>query len=202
MRIGLIIVLMLLVTGCASVAPSRALQQYESVTLAPWVGDAKAVTGVSFTRSAQGRDSASLIGICVSQNVTNRSVTVTGQESTYIGPYTGRVYSNVKSDSVSGGEVVLFASEDGNSVVAQGSESYQVPMLVPVEKSVRYTLTATEIQNGFKYAFTNIESAQLNTGVVANQGYSKLGAHEGASPELALAALESLASDIDSCMYQ
>tara|TARA_R110001606_G_scaffold68797_1_gene157170 strand:+ start:14345 stop:14944 length:600 start_codon:yes stop_codon:yes gene_type:complete len=199
MKIIVLLFLCALVASCASVAPSRGLSGYENVELKPWIYGAQAVSGVTFSYAAPasiGND----LGYCVAQHVSNRQVDVKDDSQSYFGAYTGNYYRVERSRSVDGGEVIMYASKDGASVAAQGSAVYQLPGMIPVDKVIRFNMALSNKEGKTEYVFSNIEVAQLDTGIIANSGFQPLGAHKHASPELALNALKAIAEKIQRCI--
>lgn len=189
----------LALSGCASTAPSPALSGFDQVELEPWVYGAQAVTGVSFSYALQAPANNEL-GFCVAQHVSNRQVNVKDQSSSFYGAYTGNYYHVERSRSIDGGEVMMYASQDGKSVAAQGSAIYQIKFMTLVDKAVRFSLAVEERGGNVNYKFSNIEVAQLSTGVVHNEGFSRLGAHKQAYPEAALSALKDISQKIQRCL--
>lgn len=189
-----------LTVGCASVTPSRGLSAYPGVKLEPADYGAQHVAGVDFTRPKHGKSGRD-ISFCVAQFVSNRSVSITDQSRSFVGQYTGNYYQINSGQTVAGGEVISHASADGAAVVANGSEGYRVTSLgMPVERVIRFKLTAEPTSSGYRYRFSELEAAQLSTGAVQNTGFSLLYAHEAAQPEPALQALERLTQKIDDCL--
>jgi hypothetical protein len=195
----LLLSLCVLATSCASVAPSRSLTGYENVELKPWVYGAQAVSGVTFSYPSPAT-ARNELGYCVAQHVSNRQVDVKDQSQSFFGSYTGNYYRVERSQSVDGGEAIMYASKDGSSIVAQGSAVYQLASMVPVDKAVRFNLALENKGGSTRYVFSSIEVAQLNTGIVANNGFQPLGAHKEAGPELALDALKSISEKIQACI--
>ena len=176
MKIIVLLFLCALVASCASVAPSRGLSGYENVELKPWIYGAQAVSGVTFSYGAPASISNDL-GYCVAQHVSNRQVDVKDDSQSYFGAYTGNYYRVERSRSVDGGEVII-----------------------PVDKVIRFNMALSNKEGKTEYVFSNIEVAQLDTGIIANSGFQPLGAHKHASPELALNALKVIAEKIQRCI--
>ncbi|MNR34942.1 hypothetical protein D3C85_1527530 [compost metagenome] len=99
-----------------------------------------------------------------------------------------------------GGGVIVQASKDGRSVVAERVTEYSTSSLIPIQRAVRFTLSAKVGDAGRTFYFSKLEQAQLDTGVASNTGYRKIGVWSGANPDLALSSIRDVAGSINGCL--
>jgi len=190
-NIILAVAAVVVLSGCAySRMPE--LSKYQ----AEYVPDysAELVSAVVFKRPGSSGDLVQ----CIAETVSNQGVTLRDSAGSFVGAATGRYYSASNSAHVGGGEVLQYVSADGRSVVANGSTQYSSGMLV--SRSVRFKLSAQQKADERVYRFADLSQAQLNTGSAANYVYGGIGAWSGANPDLALASLEQVASNIEACL--
>lgn len=172
----------LAITGCST----QRVTINEDVSYQPWQS-AEAIETVRFPATEESGNTT----LCVAKIVSNNSVTLQDSSGSFWGPYTGRYYQNNKSFQAGGGDVIIY--QDDRSIVARGVSEYAASAFV--NRAVRFTLTVSDNQ----YEFSNIEQAQMNTGVAPNTGYHKIGAWSGADPDKAVSSLKLIAQEIDSC---
>ena len=198
MRKTILIFVLAGLAGCATTAVSPALSHMDNVEIGP------GPHGFQYVNKATYRfDGVSAIGealpICVVQNVQNKSVTLQDSSTQKFLPYVGFV-SNKSAREVGGGQVITYISDDKSTVLADGVTSYQPTGLIPIAQSVRFSLSTKASADGLDAVFTNIDQAQVDTGVAANDGYTKLGAWPGQNPELAIGELKKIADSIAECV--
>ena len=157
------------------------------ITYTPWLSSE--AIGTFWVPGVASGDS---LNLCAAQAVINRSVTLQDSAGSHFGAFTGKYYETSNTREAGGGAAVLHESAAG--IVAQGVTSYQASALV--KRAVRYTLT---IKAG-GYLFSNIEQAQMDTGVVANSGFNPVGAWVGADPDKAIRSLEAVAQQVEQCI--
>ncbi|MBZ5489141.1 hypothetical protein HW452_16600 [Halomonas aquamarina] len=187
-----------LLSGCASQQTAMDFSRFGDVQLGQWGGgvNAQAVKSVAFAHPSAGDVDQDKLAACVAENVTNRGVTLSDTAGSHFGTYTGNYYQQSNQHSVGGGSVIV--REGSGNIVAEGITEYSASALV--KRAVRFTMTAQLGESGNVYRFSNLEQAQLNSGAVANSGFDKIGAWQGANPDLALVSLEQLSSNIDNCI--
>lgn len=200
MRLAVLVCAALVLGGCASVSQvSPAIQGMENVEIGPGPGGHQYVNKVSYQF-----DGAVVAGealpICVVQNVQNRQVTLEDSSSQRFVPYVG-VVSKESAREVGGGQVITYVSEDKQTVLANGATAYQhTSMMLSIDQSVRFSLSAKSSQEGLSVVFTEIDQAQIDTGAIANTGYKKLGAWPAQNPEMAIERLNAIATNIADCV--
>lgn len=186
--------LTVLLAGCSTPTVMPALAQYD-IQMEPWQSG-KSVEAVTFKHA--GGVSGDRLPSCVARIVANDSITLSDTANSFYGAYTGNYYSNSRSSESSGGDVLTYVGEGGQSVVARGSVGYEASGLV--RRAVRFSL-AIDVKDGIRVMkFSRLEQAQINTGAAANTGFNKIGAWSGATPDLAIASLEKLAGQINDCL--
>ncbi|WP_374697287.1 hypothetical protein LQZ44_11955 [Alcaligenes nematophilus] len=153
----------------------------------------------SYTVSSDINEKADL-PFCIASNLKNESVFVKGSATGHVGAYSGRYYQTESARTVGGGEVISYSSKDGDKVVATGTTEYNASMIVV--RSVKFQLVATKQNGSVKLVFSPIEQAQLDTGVVENRGYFKIGAWDGAHPDKAVEAIQAEAQKIVKCLQE
>lgn len=183
MRLAAVALLSIVISGCAT-SPSD-LARYGQVEL-----ESQNVMSLSITRDGPVR--ASSLQRCVAITIRNDSVTMT-QSGGYVGSYTGKYYQTSSSREVGGGSVSQYVAEDGSEIVARGETKFTTSL---VERSLRYTLNLAQTENNRTYKFTGIEQAGTTNGY----GYHKIAAMAGTGVEAALASLDGVVGELESCM--
>lgn len=189
-----ILFLTIILAGCSTSGVMPQLSQY-NINLEPWYSG-KAVTSVTF--SYPGDVEGDRLPMCLAQSISNRSVSLEDSSRSFYGAYTGNYYSISSAREAPGGNVLSYVGRDARSAVANGSTSYDASALV--RRAVRFSLFV-DINGGRRVmSFTNLEQAQLSTGVAKNTGFNRIGAWSGANPDLAIASLKSLSEQINNCI--
>ncbi|MFA5489615.1 MAG: hypothetical protein WC284_10400 [Candidimonas sp.] len=189
---------LVLLGGCATNSVSPSLSGMDNVEIGPGPYGYQYVSKVSYRFDGVAVKGEAL-PMCVVQNVQNKSVTLQDSSSRQFMPYVGYV-SKESAREVGGGQVITYLSDDKRLVMADGVTSYQTGSLVPINQSVRFSVALKASDNTLSAVFTNIDQAQMNTGAISNDGYSKLGAWSGMNPELAIGELKMIASNIADCV--
>lgn len=200
MRAALISLVAVTLGGCASVSSvSPALSQMDNVLIVPGDNGYQYVEKVSYKFDGTiAKEDA--LALCIAQNVQNNSVTLQDSSNRTFIPYVGTV-SNTTARDVGGGQVLKYVSEDRKSILADGVVPYQYDFLaISVKEFARFSLAAKAAKDSLLIDFTNVEHAQVDTGVSANDGYSKLGAWPGQHPEVVVGVLQKIASRINDCV--
>jgi len=182
-----------LIAGCSTNRMPE-LSRYDA-KFQPW-SSAESVNAVSFIRSG----APGSLPLCVALVVSNSGETLSDSSNSFFGAYTGNYYSLEKSVQVGGGNVLQYVAPDNNSLVAEGAVRYEVSSLVT--RSVRYKLSASQLDGGRSYVFSDLAQAQINSGAASNTGYGPVGSWSGANPDLALQSLERVADEIERCLAQ
>lgn len=201
MRCGLACALTLTVlTGCGHLQPiSPGLESKEGITLSDSDSMDRYLERVELSRPVAPND-AEALPFCVAQTVATDEATLVDSSGSFVGAFTGTYYerTNVrKAGSIDG---LRFASSDGNELVVEGTAGYTTGEIIPLQYSVRYTLAIEGQAESTAYVFTDIQQAQLNTGVLANTGYDPVGAWKGAHPSEVHSALSAVADRVSDCV--
>lgn len=166
MRTALVIVVAGLLGGCASTTTvSTALSGMNNLAYGTDSYGNQYVTHAHYVFDGVPPRGDSL-PLCVAQNVQNKSVTLADSSGSFLGA-SGTYYQIDKAREAGGGSVIKYVSDDRQSVLAQGSAGYQFLMpLGPIDESVRFDLKAQAMPDRLVLGFSNLERAQLATGVV------------------------------------
>lgn len=189
-----------LLAGCATRTRTPELAQYQNVKYATnekW--GYEYIEGVTYTYPGTSKAGKDALPVCVAQNVQNKAVNLRGnQNSGFLG---GSFWNTGNSETVGGGSVISYVSDDRNSVVAQGTNIHDTGViLAPNKDAVAFRLTAKRSPAGTAMAFSNLERASEDTGSMSNQGYYKVGSWGGASPTRVLDGLKKTADTINGCL--
>lgn len=187
--------------GCAingTGTADPALSNLDGVTLGS-DGTNQFVEQVEFVYGTDGAEKP--LPLCIAQNVTNRSTSVTGETSSYLSPITGNRYSTQGTNDIGGGEALSYISQDEKSVVANGNTSYTFKSgFVPIKRTVRFSLNAEQSENNLILSFDNLEQVQNDAGAAPLGGYHGLGAWQGGGGVMAYGALEEVARGVRDCL--
>ena len=198
MRLTIILLLAATLTACANMAEvSNKIAGLDGVEITQ--GEYGEQLLESYTVKGRGASDADL-PFCIAKSIQNNDVTITDSSRSFVGAYTGRYYQAGSTVNIGGGSVLTYVSVLGDKVVAQGTTSYRSGGLV--ERSVRFQLTAASQEDLVTLIFSPIEQAQLDTGAIANKGYYRVGAWDGASPDLVIAALSRESDKIINCLRE
>lgn len=189
----------LLVTACATTEVAPNLDKFGDVKFVTSPQGYQMLGGVGYKFSIK-EAKADVLPLCVAQVVENREVNLTGVET--VTSYIPGVFrSDSKSVMVGGGQTITYVSDDRKTVIAKGVEPYVVgASFMPVERSIRYALTAKLSGELLSLSFDKLEYAQLSTGSIKNDGYKQLGAWPAAQPEKALASIKKVAENLNNCI--
>lgn len=99
--------------------------------------------------------------------------------------------------AVAGGPVIDSVSESLSSIVASGNLKYSAGLATDI---LRFKMILTLSEKEARISFINIQRAQQDTGLWANDGFSPLGVWFGSRYEQAYTALENKAANIAQCM--
>lgn len=182
-------------TGCATQSASLDLSRFGNVEKEPWESR-EAIKSVEFTLASSVDVEQDRLAMCVAENVTNRSVTLSDNAGSHFGAVTGTYYNQSNQQSVAGGQTIIREGE--GKIVAEGLIEYSASTFV--NNALRFTLIINTGDSNNSYRFANLQRAQLGTGTLANTGFGKIGAWPAAKPEKAIQSLESLAVQINSCL--
>lgn len=138
---------------------------------------------------------------CMAASISNKTVSLQDASNSFVGQATG-AYHDIKSVRAdAGGEVVKAVAADKSSVAAQGRTEYQFASgLVTITRYVQFDVGAERTGQGTRMTFTNLKQAQASTGVLANDGFSTIGAWEGTNPDLVLASLDAIGAKVGKCL--
>lgn len=146
--------------------------------------------------SKTGKDA---LPVCIAQNIQNKAVTLRGnQNSAFIG---GAFWNTSTSDTVGGGSVINYVSDDRSTVIADGTTFIDIGnILAPNKDAVTFRLTAKRAPTGTSLVFSNLERATTESGNMANPGFNKIGVWSGARPLPVLGSLKKTADTINNCL--
>ena len=147
--------------------------------------------------SGSGQAPPGKIAMCAASVIRNDAVSLGDSSRTFVGAYTGNYYQAGSNREVGGGGVIQYVSPDESSVVAKGETGYTSAM---VSRSVRYTVTIRSSGPERKYLFAGIQQAQLDTGSMANAGYSPVHVMMGGGSEDVARSLSAVAAEIETCI--
>lgn len=203
MRKLLVVPLVVALAGCVMAGRAPGLAAYDSASYEQDQYGQEFITAVTFRYPAQPDLSADALPLCIVKTVDNRSVTLSDSSRSWVGPYSGYYYRAGIQREAGGGEVLSFVSSDKREAVATGTTTHRYSFgAAPIERSVRFTLNAKASVSETVFQFDRLEWAQLDTGIAANNGYSRIGAWEKAQPELAAASLKAIADKLNACLSQ
>ncbi|WP_193090531.1 hypothetical protein [Advenella sp. FME57] len=196
----IVLATVVLLAGCATRTRTPELAQYQSVKYATnekW--GYEYIEGVTYDYPGASKAGKDVLPVCIAQNVQNKAVTLRGnQNSGFLG---GTYWNTGNSETVGGGSVISYVSDDRNTVVAQGTNTHDTGViLAPNKDAVAFRLTAKRSTAGTTMAFSNLERASEDTGQMANQGFYKVGSWSGASPTRVLDGLKKTADTINTCI--
>ena len=189
-----------LLAGCATRTRTPELAQYQNVKYATnekW--GYEYIEGVEYSYPGASKAGKDALPVCIAQNVQNKAVTLRGNQNS--GFFRGAFWNTGTSDTVGGGSVISYVSDDRNTVVAQGTNIHDTGnVLAPNKDAVSFRLTAKRSPAGTSMAFSNLERASEDSGQMANQGFYKVGSWSGASPTRVLDGLKKTADTINNCL--
>lgn len=137
--------------------------------------------------------------VCAAENVQNKAVTLRGNQNS---AFIGRAFWNTStSDTVGGGSVISYVSDDRNTVIADGTTFIDIGnFLAPNKDAVTFRLTAKRGQTGTSLACSNLERATTESGNMTNPGFNKIGVWSGARPLPVLGSLKKTVDTINTCL--
>lgn len=188
-----------LLTGCSTKRIAE-LDQYPGLKIEKnqqW--GYEYIDGITFEYPATKSGGKDVLPVCVAQNVQNKSVTLKGNQGTaFVG---GAFWQTGKSETVGGGSVISYVSDDRNTVIADGTNMIDTSaMLVKMENAVTYRLTAKRNPAKTLLAFSNLERAATDSGNIGNPGYNKIGVWSAAKPMQVIGSLKKTADTINTCL--
>ncbi|MDE1557027.1 hypothetical protein N5J23_11080 [Comamonas aquatica] len=186
------------IVGCVSMERSPALGDAGNLIFEKDAYGNEFIVEAKYSYKLANPTEKDALPLCVSQIVENRSVGVKGN-TTSIGPYTGRLYTQQISSTLGGGQVIRYVSDDRKKVIAEGAATYETGSAF-VSRNVRYVLTAKTEEQALNLSFGKLEHVQLDSGVASNNGYGKIGSWAGATPDKALEKIKSVAEALHQCL--
>lgn len=191
---------LLALSGCAGTTSiSEGLSNYSGVS---YEKDAHNTFVASYEKSKETKnyDQDDLMK-CVLLSLKNDDTTLTDSSNSFFGQYSGTYYDIRNTSNVSGGEVIKYILKDSVGVIAQAKTSYSTTFgIAPITRSVRYDLLIEKNEDRVLFKAANITQAQIDSGASTNYGYSKLGAWDGANPDLAIASIDSDINKVHQCL--
>jgi hypothetical protein len=181
---------------CALAACSAPATLPDGVALRP----GKASGGYIDTRVVQVRPAPfARVKLCLAQTVSNPGITLTGGITAPLGL---DITPHVQTVAVSGGDIFKYQDESIGTAIVTGLVDTGPSLLGTTQSVTRFELTAEapEGSSATRLTFRNITRADLNTGTIANDGFSPVGSWQAAHPEPVIAALDRLAASIDACL--
>ena len=156
---------------------------------------------VDFSYTASRTYDFSALRLCVAQNVSNESYTLTGDASTWRGPATGTYYRNDRQQHVAGSvDIFKLVDERNATLIAVGTTSATQGGLVPATDIIRFELVAKVQGNHMELVFTNITRAWQDTGGASNDGFEPVGVWQGTRADNVYRGLEAVANGIKACL--
>lgn len=177
--------------GCAS--PTKIDPALAGLSNAKIVGTPPRLEAIEFDYTLAGVGKP--LPLCIAQNVRNRATT---QTATPINNMAKTLVGN-RAQSVSGGGVISYVSDDEKTVVANGNTTYNFTFaLAPVDRTVRFSLNAETAEQRLNLLFDDIQ--QLQNNATQLHGFQRLPAWEDAGGIEAYQALEKLARSVANCV--
>lgn len=187
-------------TGCVTAQRSSELATRPGITFNEAQPGWFVISGAEIERpgSAIGVDGMTA---CLATHINNKTVRLTDSSRSFVGAATGNYY-NIQSARDEAAETpVRFISSDGGEAVARGQTSYSFTAgLAVITRVVRFTLNVKQSSTTNRYAFSDIDTAQTDTGVLANAGFGPFYDVAGLYPEKAYDKLSGLADTINTCL--
>ncbi|MBY6063318.1 hypothetical protein CWI80_02085 [Pseudidiomarina sediminum] len=143
--------------------------------------------------------SPSLSAKCLILHVDNHGITLKDSSNTFVGPYTGRLYSIDSSTDIQGDSVLLF--NDEHATIGQGLvKGSFVFGIATIEKIYRFKLILEPIDGQTVLSYSNIQAAQVDTGYSPNSGFVKVGAWPEAQPMLLVNLINAKTEALKKCL--
>lgn len=184
--------MVVLLSACSS-TPATLPQ---GVTLRP----GKASGGYIDTRELRVRPAPfKRVEFCLAQEVSNPGVTLTGGTAA---PFVLDRYPRTSTVNVGGGNIFKYQDANAGVAIVTGTTDAGPSLLGTTRLIVRFDLSASAPEGSADtlLTFRNIARADQDTGAITNDGFTPVGSWEAAQPEAVVAALDGIASAIDSCL--
>jgi len=189
--------------GCAMTGRAPELAAFDGARYEMDSHNQEFISGVTFQYPGHAPRRADALPLCAAKTIDNRSVSLSDSSRSFVGPYSGYYYDVKASREAGGGAVLRYVSDDKKEVVADGSARYSFTFgFAPVERAVRFAAAIKLSPAATVVSFDKLEEAQLDTGILSNDGFRRIGAWSGTHSDLALAALQKVADAVVECVGQ
>ena len=149
-----------------------------------------------FYKPAQPVDFSKL-KTCITENVTNRAVTLTDSANSFTGPFMAMRYNGGNSHTVPGGDIFKMVDEAHATLFVSGNTGSHADASNDI---AQFDLRACIANGGVTLKFINITSAQRFSGMVVNDGFTPVELGAGARARAAYEALQGVAERIKTCL--
>ena len=192
-RFLFLLVVVIFITSCVT-----AVKMPQNVTISDEIIDS-----IWFDYPLQNNEISAfkMTKICIADNLTNEEVMLSDSSKSFVGSYTGNLYTINSEKQIEGGQVIRMYDEDIKTVVARGSHKYNKTVgFLPMNFYLRYTVKINIKNNKLLIKYSNIERAQSDTGYASNSGFNPIGQWPGARPEEVYNELEMLSKKMNNCI--
>lgn len=200
-RMSWLVVSVIALSGCAMTGVQQGLTSKPGLELsAPDQYGQQHLQSVTLTRPNAPHD-AERLSFCVAKTVPKQQFTLSGNEEAYSNLWLGIYHhdKDVREVGVGGGR--HYVSDDGRTIITRGTaKDTGSAGILSADRGIRYTLEISPQGERMRYQFTDIQQAQLDTGVVTNNGFGVVGAWAGADPIGVYRKLVDITNDINHCL--
>ena len=184
----------LALAGC-SVAPERLPN---GVTTVPaGFGDATVLDKIDRSFDTDKNVNFSKVKLCVAQSIDNDGFTMKGNTQSYVGAFTGNLYTTSSKDKVDGGNIFKYIDESSQTIIIDGKVKTKHML---TDFVVKYDAKIVLNKQSLSVVFSDLERAQVDTSVMQNKGFQKIGTWKGFNAPLFVAAIDSVAEKFKSCV--
>lgn len=194
-KIFLLIAAAAMLNGCVSHQRSEVVNAIPGVVFQNLDG-VETIKSYSVEKQT-GSTSKDALKTCVLRNITNNQVQLTDASKSFTDDATGKYHNIQTSSNVQGGAVIQ--TETSKGIIFSGTGEYTISVL-KIKKTVRFTGEITNNENKATFIFSNIQQAQNDSGLMANDGFSPVGSWDSVNPERVIHVLDEKADAISSCL--
>lgn len=190
----LLLGLSVIMVGC-SVAPE---QLSSGVTTIPaGFGDATYLDKIDRSFTLNKDVDFSKIKLCAAQSINNDGFTIKGDSNSYVGAFTGNLYTSTSKEKIDGGNIFKYIDEPSKTIIADGKVKTKQMM---TDFVVKYGAKITLNKESVSLIFADLERAQVDTSIMNNKGFQKIGTWKGFNAQLYVNAVDTVAVNFKNCV--
>lgn len=190
----LLLGLSVVMVGC-SVAPEQLPTGVS--TIPAGFGDATYLDKIDRSFALNKDVDFSKVKLCAAQSINNDGFTIKGDSKSYVGAFTGSLYTSKSKEEIDGGNIFKYIDEPSKTIIADGKVKTKQMM---TDFVVKYGAKITLNKESVSLIFADLERAQVDTSIMNNKGFQKIGTWKGFNAQLYVNAIDTVAGNFKNCV--